>query len=99
VSDLDDFKHGKVEMRYPAIILDTFGEELALLMSCLKEGDLPVVVKRGDKSIQLDKKISDSAVNIHRLLTVYPLTLATAPDRYVEIADIESYMEVYPWTP
>jgi hypothetical protein len=99
VSNLsDDFQHGKVEMSYPAIVLGDVGEELALIVSCLSEGELPIVVKHKGRNIQLDKKIADSALNVNKLLKVYNFGLAVSPTNTVEITGIEDYLEVYPWT-
>jgi hypothetical protein len=86
-------------MTYPAIIIEKIGEELALVVSCLEEGDLSIVVKHKGKSIKLDKTISTSAINVNKLLKVYPFTLAVSEDAFIKINDIEEYMEVLRWMP
>jgi hypothetical protein len=98
VDKIDDFMRNKVEMTYPAIIVDGVGEELALVVSCLTEGDIPIIVKHKGKTIMLDKRIDKSALNVSKLLKVYPFVLSLSESNSIEITNVEQYMEAFLWT-
>ena len=94
LTPLDDFQHSKVEAVYPYLLIENIGEEFPLVVSCLEDGSLPLVVKHEGNAIQLDKRISASALTIKKLVDIYPVTAYMSSTEQYKIESTYDLMEI-----
>ena len=76
VTKVDEyFLRAKVPFPYPSVVIEEKNiEALSILMESLEEGNVSVVFLYGGKYNVAKKKISNSALNLKRLLEVYKFT-------------------------
>lgn len=87
-----DLTNARAETPYPHIEVHDKSESLALMLSSLEKGDLPVVFSRESDRVQI-ASVRTSAVVLATLARVTHLTLYLSPDDFREISDTDSIME------
>lgn len=98
ITHLDEFfQNERVEMPYPCILFKDVGEEFPLVMSCLEEGETPIVLIQDRTTLQLDRKTSNSALNLNKLIPLYKFEIHISPTQTQQVSCVEDLMEVIPW--
>jgi hypothetical protein len=90
--DPDNFKSKSVSTPYPHIKIVELNIATKLVVDSLDEGDMPLLATyKGETKII--KSISNSAININRLLKVNDLDVVFSKDNIYNIQNILDYME------
>jgi hypothetical protein len=90
------FIHEKKKLSYPYIYIPKFGEEIALMVTCLEPGPLPLVLNDEGVLKQVGT-CSLSALELAKLLRVYKVEVVLSPTEKKVITGILEMLEVLPW--
>lgn len=92
------FLRAKAQMPYPCIVIESKDvEALPLVMEALDEGDVAVIFEYQDKFNIVKKRISNSALNLIKLLTVYKFTVVLSREEQYKIRNKVDLLEVGDW--
>lgn len=99
VSKVDKyFANPKLHIPYPNFFIDCHESEATpLLFDCLIPGDIPVLFEKEGKVYVAPKRVSASAINIHRIIRLCPLRLSIDSTTQFTINTIQDYLEVPEW--
>lgn len=96
-TDLDSsFVNTKKKLSYPYIYLPSFGEEIALMVVCVRKGPLPITLS--DKGVL--KQVGScelSALELQKLLRVYRYEVVLSEHDRRSINSISDVLEVLSW--
>lgn len=84
------------KLTYPYIYLPMYGEEVGVVLSCVEKGQIPIVLKDGDVLKQV-WTITSSALELNKLLSVYPFQILRAPNEVINVNNVEDIMGVVAW--
>lgn len=86
----------KRALAYPYIYIKKFGEEIALMITCVAPGPLPIVLS--DNGILKQVGTCDlSALELAKLLQVYNFEVVISKTDRRVITNTSDIMEVLPW--
>lgn len=88
-----DIANDRISMPYPHIELLEPSDAVALMLSCLPKGDIPVICTYQGKQRKI-ASIFKSAIVFKDLLKVSRLRYHTAPDAYTNLRTSVDIMEV-----
>lgn len=86
----------KKQLSYPYIYVPRFGEEIALMVTCLKPGPLPIVLSDGGVLKQVST-CEVSALELSKLLRVYQFEFVLSETDRRKVKTILDVMEVLSW--
>lgn len=84
------------KLTYPYIYIPTYGEEVGVVLSCMEQGDIPIVLKDGDVLKQVWTTIL-SALELQKLLRVYSFQVFVSPEVCKKVESSADLMEVVAW--
>lgn len=92
------FLRAKAEMPYPCIVIESKDvEALPLVMEALEDGDVAVVFEYQEKFNIVKKRISNSALNLSKLLAVFKFTVVISREEQYKIRNKADLLEVGDW--
>lgn len=91
--DVDALRSNTISMPYPHIKITDLNKCVPVVVSALDEGELPLVGTLNGVT-KIVKKISNSALNIQKLIRVTDIEVAISSTDSREINTILDYMEV-----
>lgn len=91
--DADKLRSREVEVSYPHIKINDFNKCIPLMISCLDDGNIPVLASLNGVT-KIIKNMSNSAINFSKLLRVTDVTLYVSNNDSFVIKSIFDYMEV-----
>lgn len=95
VTNLNDTSaYKREENEYPHILLEETTDALAILVSCLEDGDVPLYIKYKGTIYRLDKKINKSPLNLSKILKVYPMTICITKDEMYRVTNTLELMDL-----
>ena len=99
LTELDNsFSHTKIDVSYPHIVVDTKNTApLPVVLSLMDKGDIPILYSENGVSYEL-ARVAKSALNLHRLMRVYPFTFVRNPESTIYVDNTTSLMEALKWT-
>lgn len=99
LTELDSsFSNSHVSMHYPYVEVKTRNvDPLPIVIGLLEEGDLPILFTRDGTTYELSKT-RNSALNLSKLLEVYPFTYARDENTLIDVNTISDLMGVLTWT-
>lgn len=80
----------------PYIFIPKYGEEIALIITCLEPGPIPILLSDGGVLKQVGS-CSLSALELAKLLRVYHFEVVKSQSEKVTITQITDILEVLPW--
>lgn len=84
------------KISYPYLYIPKFGEEIALMVTCLEPGPLPLVLE--DRGILKQVgSCSLSALELEKLLRVYHFEVVLSETEKQTMREITDVLEVLPW--
>lgn len=86
----------KVEVGYPYIHLDFYGDELPVVLECLEEGPIPVLLSNEGMLMQI-ATVRLSARVLEKLSRIYNYTVVLSEVDQRPIRNISDILEVIPW--
>lgn len=90
------FTSEKKKLSFPYIYVPRFGEEIALMVTCLKPGPLPLVLSDSGTLKQVGSCVA-SALELEKLLRVYKFEVVLSETDRRVIRDVMDIMEVLAW--
>lgn len=84
------------KLSYPYIYIPRFGEEIALMVTCLKPGEIPLVLSDNGVLKQVST-CAVSALELSKLLRVYQFEMVLSETERRKIKTISDVMEVLQW--
>ena len=98
VNRFDDNSAYKItSVEYPHILIEDTTEALAVLVSCLEDGDIPLYIEFNGTTHRLDKTISKSPLNLSKILKVYPMTIYVSKDELYKVTNTSELMDLGLW--
>lgn len=91
--DVDALRSRTVSMPYPHFKIADLNKCVPIVVSALEEGDIPLLGTLNGNT-KIVKRISNSAININKLLRVTALDFCRKEGDCVRISSILDYMEV-----
>lgn len=86
----------KKALSYPYLFIKKFGEEIALMTTCIRPGRLPILIS--DNGVLKQVGSCDlSALELSKLLRVYSFDIVLSETDCRTISTIPDIMEVLPW--
>lgn len=92
------FSHEQRRVSYPHIFIPKFGDEIALMVTCIAPGELPIVLADAGTLKQVGT-CAASAIELEKLMRVYKYEVALSPEVRRTITCVDDIMEVLLWTP
>lgn len=90
------FTNEKQKVSYPFIFLPRYGEELPVVVRCLRSGALPIVLD--NKGILVQVGTCDlSALELMKLLGIYSFEVVLSVKERYPVANTKDMLEVIPW--
>ena len=90
------FVSEKKKLSYPYIFIPRFGTEIALMVTCLKPGALPLVLNDGGTLKQVGT-CSLSALELAKLARVYKFEFVLSETDRRPIREVSDILEVLSW--
>lgn len=90
------FANERKKLSYPYIYIPSFGEEIALMVTCLTPGPLPLVLSDSGSLKQVGT-CALSAIELCKLLRVYRYEVVLSEAERRKIKSITDVMEVLAW--
>ena len=90
------FTSEKKKLSYPYIYVPRFGEEIALMVTCLEPGPLPLVLKDAGILKQVGT-CALSAIELSKLLRVYKFEVVLSETEHRVMQDVTDILEVISW--
>ena len=93
-----NFSNAEVAMQYPCIeVVTNNTAPLPLMVELLEAGDVPLLFEQNGVTYEL-ARVSDSPINLHKLLQVYPFKYYVGPNQCMEIKTTTELLEAKLWT-
>jgi hypothetical protein len=90
------FTSEKKKLSYPYLYVPRFGEEIALMVTCLEPGPLPIVLSDSGVLKQVGS-CAASALELAKLLRVYQFEVVLSETDHRTIREISDVLEVLLW--
>ena len=90
------FTHEQRKLSYPFLYVPRFGEEIALMVTCLRPGPLPLVLEDAG-TLKQDGSCAVSALELAKLLRVYQFEVVLSATERRIIKQITDVLEVLLW--
>lgn len=84
-------------IEYPNIEVLNISDALAVLMTCLKPGNIPIYIHHGDNVHKLRVGVDPNPMNIASLLRVYPIKINLAQGNSVNVRNTEELLNLGKW--
>lgn len=99
LTELDSsFSNSHVNVQYPYIEVKTRNvDPLPVVIGLLEEGDLPILFTKDGATYELSRT-AHTAINLHKLLEVYPFTYARDENTFIDVKTTGDLMGVLTWT-
>ena len=81
---------------YPYIFLPKYGEELAIIVTCLRHGNIPICLRNNGVLMEISS-VDLSALELQKLLRVYKYQIVLSETDKRSIETITDIMEVLSW--
>ncbi len=91
--DPDIIRNRNTTKPYPNIIINDLNRCIPIVVSCLIEGDIPLLGTLNGTT-KIIKKIDRSALNIEKLLRISSITVYLTEKEYYNVSNVKEYMEV-----
>lgn len=102
VNELDDTSiYQKTSIKYPHIYLESFIEELGLLLETFDTGSLPIYMENANGvKVELPMSLRNSPIEIDKILRVQPIKIVLSKDTEYTIRKIQDLLDLegYDWT-
>lgn len=90
------FTSEKKKLLYPYLYVPRFGEEIALMVTCLEPGPLPIVLSDSGVLKQVGS-CAASALELAKLLRVYQFEVVLSETDHRTMREISDVLEVLLW--
>lgn len=90
------FTHQRRQITYPYIYIPNYQEEIALMVTCVAQGDLPIVLQDSGVLKQVGT-CAVSALELSKLLRVYTYEIVLSESERHSVRTISDLMEVLTW--
>ena len=90
------FTSEKKKLSYPYLYIPRFGEEIALIVTCLEPGPLPLVLNDSGTLKQVGS-CAKSALELEKLLRVYNFEVVLSETERRTMREISDVLEVLLW--
>lgn len=99
LTELDSsFSNAHTDIAYPNIEVKTENTDpLPVVLALLEQGSLPVLYTRDGTTYEIGK-IANTALNLAKLLKVYPFTYAKDATTAIDVKSVGELMGVLTWT-
>ena len=91
--DVDALRSRTIDRPYPNFHISKLNNTVPIVISSLEEGDVPLLGTLNGTT-KILKRISNSAININRLLRVTEVEYHKDANNFRNMKSIEDYMEV-----
>lgn len=90
------FSSEKKKLSYPYLYIPRFGEEIALMVTCLTPGPLPIVLSDSGTLKQVGT-CALSALELEKLLRVYKFEIVVSETDHRRMSEVADILEVLLW--
>lgn len=89
--------YSKSNIEYPSIEILNATDALAVLMSCLEQGDIPVYLKHNDNLHKLKFGVNPNPLNIKKLISIYKIAIHKSATESFIVSNTTELLDLGAW--